>query len=655
MQTLNKALILLLLLAGAARAQLVTVAEHIFDPLATVSGTLLIQNPYMLVPHGSTCTVTDATNATPIVVTCSGSHGFTSGDTVYITGVVGNTAANGTWTILSTGATTFSLNGSAGNGAYSAGGTGNKFIPVAPRSYTYSIPTGTCTVNAASNATPIVIGCTAAHNFTTGQAVYVSGVGGNTAANGIWVVTFVGTTSFSLDGSVGNGVYTAGGTVKGSFRTTLYPTSTAVQTVTGSAAGFTYNVRYSLVSGGVASVFSEQWNITPTPTTTTVSAVRQPGTVTPTSTVNLSQLAQTGASGTREYHVCWNGSAWTACFQDEPPRNVTGTSDTMLDSDRAKLVTYSNASSIAVTLPQAGASTLFVSGWYTSVENRGAGLVTITPATSTIDGAASVTLPQHRGLKINSNGTNYFTQRGRGAPHDLSNTWTATQDFSGATAILIEKGTAAPSSGDCDAAGEVGSIYEQTGDPASVNFTTWICRQTGASTYAWHPVSHVAATSGPATCTAGGALFFDTDDAAGLNLFGCTAANTFTRLGRPTRWSAFGSGLCTSSVTLYLTMWPSGLCTNITEGVAQELLISSAGSLRNLRVKAGAGGVNGSSGVVTLRVNAGNTAVTCTLGTGTTCTDTANTAAVAAGDRVTISVTTQAVETLADVQVAFEY
>ena len=654
MQTLNKALILLLLLAGVARAQLVTVAEHIFDPLATISGTLLIQNPYMLVPHGSTCTVTDATNATPIVVTCSGSHGFTSGDTVYITGVVGNTATNGTWTILSTGATTFSLNGSAGNGAYSAGGTGNKFIPVAPRSYTYTIPTGSCTVNAASNATPIVIGCTAAHNFTTGQAVYVSGVGGNTAANGIWVVTFVGATSFSLDGSVGNGVYTTGGTVKGSFRTSLYPTSTAVQTVTGSAAGFTYNVRYSLVSGGVASVFSEQWNITPTPTTTTVSAVRQPGTVTPTSTVNLSQLAQTGASGTREYHICWNGSAWTACFQDEPVRNVTGTSDTMVDSDRAKLVTYSNASPIAVTLPQAGASSTFISGWYTTAENRGAGLVTITPTTSTIDGAASVTLPQHRGLKINSDGTNYFTERGRGAPHDLSNTWTQTQDFSGATAIIVKQGTGAPASGDCDAAAERGSVYVKNGDPASVSYQVFACRQTGAASYAWHPISHVSGTTAPATCVTG-ELFFDTDDPAGLNWFGCTSANTWTRLGRPTRWASFASGVCTSSSTLYITQWPSGACTNTTESVAQELLASSAGSLRNLRVKAGAAGVNGSSGVITLRVNGSPTGVTCTIGTGTTCSDTTNVAAVAAGDRITIQMTTQAAETLADVQVGFEY
>lgn len=91
----------------------------------------------------------------------------------------------------------------------------------------------------------------------------------------------------------------------------------------------------------------------------------------------------------------------------------TGTTYTVLDGDRSKLVTLTNASSIAVTLPQAGGSSEFVAGWFAHFQNRGAGVVTITPTTSTIDGAASITLSQHQGLTIHSDGTNYFTQRGR--------------------------------------------------------------------------------------------------------------------------------------------------------------------------------------------------------------------------------------------------
>ncbi len=67
-------------------------------------------------------------------------------------------------------------------------------------------------VTAATNATPIQI-TTAAHGLTTGDRVLVSGVGGNTAANGIWSVTVVNATQFTLDTSAGNGIYTSGGTV----------------------------------------------------------------------------------------------------------------------------------------------------------------------------------------------------------------------------------------------------------------------------------------------------------------------------------------------------------------------------------------------------------------------------------------------------------
>jgi hypothetical protein len=67
-------------------------------------------------------TITNATNATPIVITTSTAHGFVTGDTVHIVQVEGNTAANGTWTITNLTATTFSLDTSVGNGAYTGFG-----------------------------------------------------------------------------------------------------------------------------------------------------------------------------------------------------------------------------------------------------------------------------------------------------------------------------------------------------------------------------------------------------------------------------------------------------------------------------------------------------------------------------------------------------
>ena len=74
----------------------------------------------------ATKTVSGATNATPIVITTSTSHGYVTGDRVFITGVTGNTAANGYWIVTVVDADEFSLNDSVGNGAYVSGGTSER-------------------------------------------------------------------------------------------------------------------------------------------------------------------------------------------------------------------------------------------------------------------------------------------------------------------------------------------------------------------------------------------------------------------------------------------------------------------------------------------------------------------------------------------------
>ena len=84
----------------------------------------------------------------------------------------------------------------------------------------------------------------------------------------------------------------------------------------------------------------------------------------------------------------------------------TGTTYTMNTDDRGKHVTFSNASAIAVTQPQSG-SAGFTNDWFSYVENIGAGLVTITPTTSTINGAATLVLQTGEAYLITSDGTNY--------------------------------------------------------------------------------------------------------------------------------------------------------------------------------------------------------------------------------------------------------
>lgn len=71
--------------------------------------------------------------------------------------------------------------------------------------------TGSGSITGASNAAPIVITQTA-HGFANGDVVFVSGVGGNTAANGAWVIANVTANAYDLVGSTGSAAYTSGGT-----------------------------------------------------------------------------------------------------------------------------------------------------------------------------------------------------------------------------------------------------------------------------------------------------------------------------------------------------------------------------------------------------------------------------------------------------------
>lgn len=68
-----------------------------------------------------TGTISAATNATPIVIT-SATHGLSTSDRVLVVGVVGNEAANGSWTITKVDANSFSLDTSVGDGTYVTGG-----------------------------------------------------------------------------------------------------------------------------------------------------------------------------------------------------------------------------------------------------------------------------------------------------------------------------------------------------------------------------------------------------------------------------------------------------------------------------------------------------------------------------------------------------
>ena len=85
--------------------------------------------------------ITAASNVNPIRITAT-NHGFNTGDKVFISGVQGNTNANGGYTITRIDSNRFDLQGRAGNGAYTSGGTVYSFTALPKSSNGYAISPG---------------------------------------------------------------------------------------------------------------------------------------------------------------------------------------------------------------------------------------------------------------------------------------------------------------------------------------------------------------------------------------------------------------------------------------------------------------------------------------------------------------------------------
>lgn len=94
----------------------------VMSSAATGVVTTIIANASGPVDGVANLAITNATNASPIAITTIGAHGLSTGANAIIKGVVGNAAANGTWKITVTGASTFTLDGSVGDAGYTTSG-----------------------------------------------------------------------------------------------------------------------------------------------------------------------------------------------------------------------------------------------------------------------------------------------------------------------------------------------------------------------------------------------------------------------------------------------------------------------------------------------------------------------------------------------------
>lgn len=95
--------------------------------------------------------------------------------------------------------------------------------------------------------------------------------------------------------------------------------------------------------------------------------------------------------------------AWTSSTLNAQ----TGTTYTILATDFGKVLTFDNGSAIAVTLPVATTANFPDAGCFTLV-TIGAGTVTVTPTTSTINGQATKDYATSAGGRICRHGANYL-------------------------------------------------------------------------------------------------------------------------------------------------------------------------------------------------------------------------------------------------------
>ena len=120
-------------------------------------------------------------------------------------------------------------------------------------------------------------------------------------------------------------------------------------------------------------------------------------------------LAQNVAPALNYYIGPSTGGVWAApgAYTASTLNAQTGTTYTIVATDFGKVLTFANGAAIAVTLPVATTANFPDGGCFTLV-TIGAGTVTVTPTTSTINGQATKDYATNAGGRICRHGANYL-------------------------------------------------------------------------------------------------------------------------------------------------------------------------------------------------------------------------------------------------------
>jgi len=196
--------------------------------------------------------------STPVRLTFTSAHKFTAD--VRLKATIGTAALNNKlWSIAIVDSTRVDLVGSASGDV----STGSQWVTVPATEAPFAFSGESFSVAGATNAAPIEISTTAMHRFQTESNVCLSGVGGNTAANGCWTVTVTGPSSFTLSGSSGlsSGTYTSGGTVVPGGVACASGCTVVIPAF--SKRVLYYRMRYLTLNGALVGLSSIQATVTP--------------------------------------------------------------------------------------------------------------------------------------------------------------------------------------------------------------------------------------------------------------------------------------------------------------------------------------------------------------------------------------------------------
>ena len=154
----------------------------------------------------------------------------------------------------------------------------------------------------------------------------------------------------------------------------------------------------------------------------------------------IQQIPVTFTSPAANDVICFPTSSTLAnCKQGVPIRTVSGNSDAILSTDRVSDVRYTASSgATAVSLTQAGTGAFTNNITMVVTNAQGTGAVTITPATSTINGASTLVIPAGNYCFIYSDNSNYFAncgQTGGGSSITGSGTNNTMTKWTGAASI----------------------------------------------------------------------------------------------------------------------------------------------------------------------------------------------------------------------------